>query len=118
MQWSGVHLVPETLSFLERQAREIRAGEELSTVYLTDVAVPDLRQHPFFTGRGVTAELAEQVAYTLYLRAQQCAHVFRAHDAVTLNCRICGVQLHATPKGVSGDSPAPSGRWRRWNWFA
>lgn len=119
MQWSGVCLVAETRSFLERQAGEVRAAkEELLTFYLTDAAVPDPERHPFFTGRGTTAELAEQAAYTVYLRAQQCAHVFRTKDAAMSSCQVCGVQLRVVLQGATGNSAAPLGWWRRWNWFS
>ena len=114
MEWIGVCLVPEMRSFLDHQGDELNvAKEELLTFYLTDTAVPDPYRHPFFTGRGRTAEQAEQAAYTVYLRAQRCTHLFTASDAMTVTCRTCGVRLRSASQGPVGDRSIPSW-WRKW----
>lgn len=114
MQWNGVCLVPETRSSLEQRGGEVQVSrEELLTFYLTDAVVPDPERHPFFTGRGATAELAEQAAYTVYLRAQHCTHVFQTQDVGMLSCRTCGVRMRALPKGLSGNSSEASGWWSK-----
>lgn len=83
MQWTDVCRMPEVHTSLQPHGEDLRAvSEHTPTFYLSGTARPDPYQHAFFTGRGTTPEQAEQVAYTVYLRAYACAHEFTPHDPV------------------------------------
>ena len=82
----------------------------MMTFYLSGTEQPDERYHPFFTGVGPTPNVAEEMAYVVYLRAQNCVHQFEWHDAITQVCRGCGVMRRTH----TAEFPSARVLWRRW----
>lgn len=80
------------------------------TFYLSGTERPDERRHPFFTGVGPTSKAAEEMAYMVYLRAQNCTHQFERRDTVTQVCRGCGVMRRAQTAAL----PSARSVWQRW----
>ena len=113
MYWSDVSRVPDKHAYLKPVEGEfVPTTEYLLTVSFSGRERADAYRHPFLIGRGESAELAEQAAYLIYLRAQSCAHDFQPDNLVTQSCRHCGVMLRLRPGAPVPARTRP--RWLQW----
>lgn len=113
MYWTNVSRFPDKYAYLRQTNGEFTpATEYLLTVSFSGRERADAYRHPFLIGRGESAELAEQAAYLIYLRAQDCDHDFQPDNLVTQSCRHCGVMLRMRPGAPVSARARP--RWLAW----
>ncbi len=111
MEWMNVSRKVGSHTRLVTTGAEIHKLTECTmTFYLSGTERPDERHHPFFTGVGPTPNVAEERAYMVYLRAQNCTHQFEGRDAITQVCRGCGVLRRAHTAAF----PSARSAWQRW----
>lgn len=111
MEWKNVSRKVGSHTRLVTIDAEIHKITECTmTFYLTGTEWPDERHHPFFTGVGPTPDMAEGLAYLVYLRAQTCSHQFERLEAMTQVCTGCGVMRRARPPALHSVRSV----WRRW----
>ncbi|GGO36317.1 hypothetical protein GCM10008949_40040 [Deinococcus humi] len=111
MEWINVSRKIGTHTRLVTTGAEIQKITEcMMTFYLSGTERPDERRHPFFTGVGPTPNVAEEMAYMVYLRAHNCSHQFEPRDTTTQVCRVCGVMRRAH----TAASRSERFMWQRW----